>query len=228
MYSISVCFLRCKAMLEHWQYIALLYVWVYFGVATILSWFEQDSPWYKARAVNGPRAKIDPRDVLPTVIFNFLSAGFIGKIFWRLAVQSFEWHSNTWMPGPLQLLLVLMITDTWFYHSHRLMHAVPWLRKYHEVHHIKHPSAFTALYCDPVEMVIVNIPLMLVGPAIVGIRPAWYYIYACISSSYIALNHCGHQFLPKWLVDTEYHDMHHSNASRRFGSYFWDWIYGTA
>lgn len=133
---------------------------------------------------------------------------------------------------------LLILSDIWFYYTHRLMHS-PYLYKFHKQHHeFIHPYALAGLYCSPLEMVFVNqisisLPIQMLDYNTTEIM---------VFSGLIALNvlkgHSGIQFYwcdPKWFhkmmvffFGNKMHDIHHEYMNCNYGNlYFLDLIHNT-
>lgn len=51
------------------------------------------------------------------------------------AAQHPAWSRPPWLLGPGGLLLDLLLLDLWIYFWHRANHELPWLWRFHQVHH---------------------------------------------------------------------------------------------
>lgn len=127
----------------------------------------------------------------------------------------------------------IVIHDTWFYWSHRLMHYRKLFRYFHRVHHLSHnPSPWAAYAFDPAEAVVQALifPLVLV---IMPMHPAAFGIFMLWQIIHNIMGHTGFEIYPKWLMDTwlgkilntpTNHAMHHEKMRGNYGLYFniWD------
>ncbi len=128
---------------------------------------------------------------------------------------------------------VVVMHDTYFYWTHRLMHHPRLFRRFHRVHHLSHnPSPFTALSFHPLESVIEFgiIPVLaLLMPMHVGALV----FFTVWSTFFNIFGHSGYEFAPsgatthpvlKRFSTATHHNLHHQQANHNFGLYFnwWD------
>ena len=87
---------------------------------------------------------------------------YSGKIFWsmigtvtiRPLFATFLVYDREEKPTlsawfPVQMFLYSAVLDFWFYWYHRGMHEVPWLWKFHRLHHVtKHPNPLLSAFAD--------------------------------------------------------------------------------
>lgn len=139
---------------------------------------------------------------------------------------------------PVSLLVYLLLHDTWFYWTHRLMHQPRWFRIAHAVHHeSRPPTAWAAMSFHPVEALTgaVVIPaLIFIIPVHVVVLGMVLFIMTIMGIS----NHMGWEMFPRfmvngplgnWLITATHHEKHHSAYRGNYGLYFrfWDKICGT-
>jgi sterol desaturase/sphingolipid hydroxylase (fatty acid hydroxylase superfamily) len=139
---------------------------------------------------------------------------------------------------PLSVLLCLLVHDTWFYWTHRLMHRPALFRIAHAVHHASRPpTAWAAMSFHPVEALTGAIVI----PALVFFVP----IHAGALGLVLAImtvmgvtNHMGWEIFPRsvhsgplggWLITASHHQRHHQLYGCNYGLYFrfWDRLCGT-
>ena len=165
-------------------------------------------------------------------------------------VVAWGWQQRGWTqiysdPGawplwvmPLSLLAFLLLHDTWFYWTHRLMHVPRWFRLAHAVHHdSRPPTAWAAMSFHPIEAVtgaIVIPALVFLIPIHVGVLG----LVLTIMTLMGVTNHMGWELFPrwlvhsaagKWLITATHHQRHHDEYLCNFGLYFrlWDHWCGT-
>ena len=145
-------------------------------------------------------------------------------------------HSWWWLPG--SLLAYLLVHDSYFYWSHRLMHRPWWYKAMHKVHHdSRPPTAWAAMSFHPWEA----ISGALVIPALVFVVPihvAMLGVVLGIMTVMGVTNHMGWEMFPaavvngragKWLITASHHELHHQKYRCNYGLYFrhWDRLCGT-
>ena len=145
-------------------------------------------------------------------------------------------YSWWWMPG--SLLAYLLLHDSWFYWTHRLMHRPWWFKKMHAVHHdSRPPTAWAAMSCHPWEALsgAVVIPLLVF---VVPIHVAMLGSVLGIMTLMGVTNHMGWEMFPvrlvkgtagKLLITASHHELHHQKYRCNYGLYFrhWDRLCGT-
>jgi sterol desaturase/sphingolipid hydroxylase (fatty acid hydroxylase superfamily) len=139
---------------------------------------------------------------------------------------------------PLSLLAYLFAHDSWFYWTHRWMHAPASFRIAHAVHHASRaPTAWTAMSFHPLEAITGAVVI----PALVFLIP----IHVAVLGLVLAImtimgitNHMGWELFPRrlvqspvggWLITASHHQRHHEHYPCNFGLYFrfWDRLCGT-
>jgi len=136
------------------------------------------------------------------------------------------------------LVLLVLIHDTWFYWTHRLMH---WRRLFPVMHRIHHqsgnPTPWAAFSFHPLEAVVQAIifPLAaVVIPFHIFVAGLWL-LYMTLMN---VAGHLGFEILPRgfakhqvlrWHNTPVHHDMHHRYVDCNYGLYFnvWDRLMGT-
>lgn len=138
----------------------------------------------------------------------------------------------------VSVILLILLHDTWFYWTHRLMHYPPLFRRFHKLHHRSHrPTPFTSYSFDLGEAIVnaVYLPLFL---TILPAHPLALLIFVSHMMLRNALAHCGYEVFParpngkplfSWMTSVTHHDMHHAHAGKNLGFYFtwWDRLMGT-
>ena len=114
-----------------------------------------------------------------------------------------------------QVLAVIVVADIGYYTGHRISHAVPFLWKFHAVHHSVEQMDWLASHrIHPVDMVFTNtlalMPVYFLGFSLeaIVIFQTLYYVHTLLIHSNTRIN-----FGPlKWLIASpEYHHWHHAN-----------------
>lgn len=124
----------------------------------------------------------------------------------------------------IQVPLAIVLGDFGFYVAHRLFHAIPWLWRFHAVHHsIEQMDWLASSRVHAVDQVITKglsmAPLLLLGfsaPAI-AIHALIYFV-----QSYFVHSNLRCKFGPfRWLVASpEFHHWHHSNQREAWNKNF--------
>ncbi len=135
------------------------------------------------------------------------------------------------------LILVVVLVELWSYWAHRLAHSVPFLWRFHRVHHsIEHMTWVSALRQHPFDAVWImaasNVPAFALG---VDLRPLTGFIL--FERFYTVLLHSNLDFSYGWLdhllASTRFHHWHHDSGekgrNRNFAGMFsiFDTVFGT-
>jgi len=138
----------------------------------------------------------------------------------------------------LSLPLLMLLHDTYFYFTHRLLHRRWFFRRWHRVHHLSHnPTPWAAFSFHPGEAVIEAAIL----PALVFAIPIHFavlMIFMLLMTALSVINHLGYELYPprfarhpvmKWMISAVHHDQHHRYVHCHYGLYFtfWDRLLGT-
>jgi sterol desaturase/sphingolipid hydroxylase (fatty acid hydroxylase superfamily) len=143
-----------------------------------------------------------------------------------------------WAYFALNVLVLIVGHDAWFYWTHRIMHRPGLFRWFHTLHHSSYnPSPWTSYAFDASEAVVnaIYLPLaMILMPT--SILAAFIFTGHMMLRN--AIGHCGYEVFPArsdgrpllgWLTAVTHHDLHHARARTNFGLYFtfWDRMMGT-
>jgi lathosterol oxidase len=136
------------------------------------------------------------------------------------------------------ILLMIVLHDTYFYWTHRLMHWKPLFKLVHRVHHLSiNPTPFAAYAFHPIEAVVEIgiIPLVVFTIPHHGLVILVFSIYTLLLN---VMGHLGYELFPKgfashkffkWHNTSTHHNMHHRLVKCNYGLYFnfWDRVMGT-
>ncbi|WP_394269932.1 sterol desaturase family protein [Qipengyuania sp.] len=129
-------------------------------------------------------------------------------------------------------LLYLLVHDTWFYWTHRLMHRPSWFRVMHKVHHdSRPPTAWAAMSFHPTEALTgaFVIPVLVF---VIPIHVAMLGLVLAVMTIMGVTNHMGWEMFPRWLVHSRlgawvitasHHQRHHERYQCNYGLYFRHW-----
>jgi Delta7-sterol 5-desaturase len=133
---------------------------------------------------------------------------------------------------------MIVIHDTWFYWTHRLMHWKPLFPLMHRVHHLSHtPTPWAALAFHPTEAVVhaLVFPLTALVLPLHSLTALLWLVYMIVINVW---GHLGIELLPagfrrhwlfRWHNTTTHHDMHHRHVHGNYSLYFnfWDRVMRT-
>jgi len=152
----------------------------------------------------------------------------------------FGLHFETPFPSIFEIIwqfaVFIIVNDTAFYWSHRMLHIPVLYKTIHKRHHQFAVSiGIAAEYAHPVEQIFSNSIPTILGPVLVGphIVTLWLWFFFRIWETVDA--HSGYEFpiTPfNWIPffgGPDRHDFHHSNNTGNFGAFFifWDTVMGT-
>ena len=177
----------------------------------------------------------------------FVNAILVGVAVGLVAIAAFSqseslvpasWHAAIQaQPLWLQFLEVLLIADLGFYLAHRAFHRIPWLWRFHSVHHsIEHLDWIAAHRVHPMDQIVTKsaslLPVFLLGFDVAALAA-----FAILYQWQSLLIHANVRldFGPaRWiLASPHFHHWHHANHSAAFDKNFagqlplWDLVFGS-
>lgn len=150
-----------------------------------------------------------------------------------LRVESYGW---TWFV--LSIAVMIVMHDTYFYWTHRLMHHPRLFRLFHHAHHLStSPTPWAAYAFSPLEALV----QAGIGPLIVflvPVHPAAFGLFMTWQIAFNVVGHCGYELFPRWMMRSglgvflntvTHHAQHHEKFRANYGLYFnvWDRLMGT-
>lgn len=155
---------------------------------------------------------------------------------WTLFYRDIGEHGWPWFFASIGVMIVLH--DTYFYWTHRLMHHRRLYRLFHHTHHLSlSPTPWAAYAFNPLEAAV----QAGIGPLIaftVPAHPTAFLAFMLWQISFNVLGHCGYEIFPRWFLDTRlghvlntptHHVLHHEKFKANYSLYFnvWDRLMGT-
>ena len=135
-------------------------------------------------------------------------------IFFRWAVAPEIQAAVAAQPVALQFVEVLIVADLTQYAVHRLFHRVPWLWRFHAVHHSSRRMDWLAGSRLHLVDIVVTRGLSFVPLYVAGFAPAAVFAYVLFVSFQAVLIHANvnWRFGPlRWILATpQYHHWHHA------------------
>lgn len=149
-----------------------------------------------------------------------------------------EVAAHGWPYLALSVALLMLLHDTYFYWSHRLMHHRRVFKYVHRVHHLSHnPSPWAAYAFHPLEAVI-EVGILPLAVLVLPVHPLALAIFGLYTFIFNVMGHLGYELLPpalhrhwlgRWLNTGTHHNLHHQLVKGNYGLYFnlWDTWMGT-
>jgi sterol desaturase/sphingolipid hydroxylase (fatty acid hydroxylase superfamily) len=220
--------------------VLLLEVQILIAAALIFMPLEQLVPLHAGKATLRPGLGVD---LLHLVVSGFLirvgmaGAGLALTYACGLLIPAAVHAAIRNQPGWLQFVELLLLADFCFYVAHRLVHVVPWLWRFHAVHHSSEQMDWLATFrVHPVDQVLNSTIIALPGIAL-GFSPGALLAYALLYRGHSLLLHSnvGLRFgrLGQIIASPHYHHWHHADDprahERNFGGQLviWDALFGT-
>jgi lathosterol oxidase len=153
------------------------------------------------------------------------------QLYWK--ISAYGW---TWFVVSIAILIVLH--DTYFYWTHRLMHHPRLFHAFHRAHHISvRPTPWAAYAFSPLEA-LVQAGIAPLALCAIPVHPLAFSLFMFWQILFNVVGHCGYEIYPPWFVKTwigrflntpTHHAMHHEKFRSNFGLYFsfWDRLMGT-
>jgi lathosterol oxidase len=183
-----------------------------------------------------------------TVLLTLMPAA----IFFRWALHPGVQAAIAAQPFGLQFVEIVLVADLAEYAIHRLFHALPWLWRFHAVHHSSEVMDWLAGSRMHLVDVVVTRALVFVPLYVLGFAPAPVYAYLVFVSFHAVLIHANVRFrfgpLAAVVATPQFHHWHHAADAaavdknfavhlplldRLFGTYYmprdrWPSAYGIA
>ncbi len=216
---------------------------IFAGLAYLIFYVWRKKAWfpYKNQIKYPEKAKMWA-DFQYSMLTCLIFGGVIVLMLWcnSLGITLMYKNIDTWGVGYFwfSILAIILIHDTYFYWTHRLMHHPKIYKKVHLIHHTSHnPTPWTAFAFHPLEAFIE----IGFAPILIFLMPthllAWliFLMYMMLMN---VLGHSGFEYNPKsflknpvskWYTTPTHHNMHHQFVHKNYGLYFnfWDRIMGT-
>lgn len=136
------------------------------------------------------------------------------------------------------VVLSVLLLDMLIYWQHRLFHTVPFLWRFHKMHHAdSHVDTTTGLRFHPVEIAI-SLGVKALAVALLGIPAIAIVVFEVALNGFALFNHANIRISQKWddrigwvLITQRLHRIHHSqaktesNSNYGFSVSWWDRLF---
>ena len=227
--------------------LAALLIVAYLIPAGIFHWliiYSRYSPSIVAGRIQARRHRPDDvgREVKASIISLALFSAYsvvllaahdrgLTAVYWNVSDYPIWWI-------PVSFLLTMVLHDSYFYWTHRLMHTRALFRHFHSGHHRSlTPTPWAILSFQPLETLF-QFGFFALLILLIPMHPGVLLAYLLFDGIVNAAGHCGHEIVPdrfrdhallKYANAVTHHDIHHSRFNYNFGQYLnvWDRLMGT-
>ncbi len=201
--------------------------------------------WYQLFRKKISYKKIQPRfpvskdyrreisySIITMLIFALVSALILFTPFKQYTQFYTDIHQHSILYFWLAFPLMMLVHDTYFYWTHRMMHHPTIFKAFHLVHHKSiNPSPWAAYSFHPLEAVIesgIFLVLLMIMP-IYKLHLFFFFLFMILYNVY---GHLGWELYPKnfnrhwlgkWVNTSINHNQHHQHFKGNYGLYFLWW-----
>ncbi|KAJ5793234.1 uncharacterized protein N7503_009212 [Penicillium pulvis] len=146
------------------------------------------------------------------------------------AGSQFSYRVEAALPGAAEFvrdfLISILMRETMFYYSHRLLHVPYFYRKIHKKHHrFTAPIALAAQFAHPLEQIFANALPISLPPQLLKSHVLTFWAFLAWELFNTATVHSGYDFFHN---KAKMHDLHHEKFNLNYGSIgLLDWVHGT-
>lgn len=228
--------------------IAPLRPWLAGGLLVGLLVWEVAHPYFAA-FTRGPEAwRRRGKNAAINLGLGLLNAAVVALVFVGLWAATTRWAAENdfgllrWLPlseGWLWIAALLLL-DVWTYTWHRLNHTVPWLWRFHRLHHADEEMNVTTASRFHIGEIVLSSLLRIPLLALLGVGLEELAIYETLLFAVVQFHHANialpekaDRLLRLVIVTPALHRVHHSvvraEADSNFSSLFswWDRLFGS-
>jgi sterol desaturase/sphingolipid hydroxylase (fatty acid hydroxylase superfamily) len=178
-------------------------------------------------------------------LFSFLIAFFLiapsvkNALGWTTK-ENFGLLYLTELPFIIEGIIAFLLMDLAFYYWHLLNHKIPFLWRFHNVHHIDPDLDITTAFRFHFGEIGMSAGFRVIQVSLIGISPLAFIIYESCFTANTLFHHSNirmpikvERILNKLLVTPRMHGIHHSQIKNETNSNYstvfpwWDWIHKT-
>lgn len=227
---------------DHTPYIGLdFFILDLVGSTIVFVAFEKTMPLRRDQ----PVFRAEWQNDLTHFFFNHLVVGFVLLLTNRVVHGAFGWAKSAFieervaaMPFLVQVFLVILVADLVQYWAHRAYHEVPFLWRFHSVHHSAKAMDWLAGSRQHILELIATRIFVLTPIFLLGFSQRVIDVYVVIVGFQAVFNHANVDVrlgpLRYVLVTPNFHHWHHSRdteaVDRNYAAHFafLDYLFGTA
>lgn len=213
------------------------------AAAWLLAYVIFKKRWWRRKIIQRDPATGDVRREMKWSVLTAFVYGLVG-VTTILIGKTYGWQmyrkidSHGWVWFVVSIGIAIIVHDTWFYWTHRLMHHRRLFKLFHRVHHEStNPTPWAAYSFSPLEAATQAciFPLLVFT---VPMHPLAFFAFMIWQITFNVIGHTGYEYFPSWLMKTwlgkllntpTNHIQHHEKMRGNYGLYFnvWDRIMGT-
>jgi sterol desaturase/sphingolipid hydroxylase (fatty acid hydroxylase superfamily) len=213
------------------------------GAAWVLGYWLFRGKWWHRKIVPRAPLRADIRREIAYSALTLLIFGAVGaatvlarkagytQMYFQLGKYGWGWFFAS-------IALTIVLHDTYFYWTHRLMHHPRLFRFFHRGHHLStNPTPWASYAFDPLEAVV-QAGIFPLAVTVMPMHPLAFFVFMLWQITFNVIGHTGYEFYPRWTMDSwlgrilntpTNHAMHHEYFRGNYGLYFnyWDRLMGT-
>lgn len=188
----------------------------------------------------------DNKHILREVAYSFLSIAIFSLVATTMFILRKHGYTKMYLHFSdhsvpyfiFSVIAFILLHDTYFYFTHRLMHWKVIYPYVHKVHHLStNPTPWAAFAFHPLEAFI-EVGIVPIMMFLMPIHPYALLVWVLYQTGMNVLGHLGFEvfpsgftngFISKYSNTSTHHNMHHKYVTSNYGLYFnfWDRFLGT-
>jgi sterol desaturase/sphingolipid hydroxylase (fatty acid hydroxylase superfamily) len=211
------------------------------GAFGLFYWLERKRP---LRRELEPKVERNARNVtvaaVSAAVLQITERPFIAPLCSLVEKRKWGLLKQAKLPAWIEVPLAVMLMDYTLYFWHVLTHRLPWLWRFHVVHHADlDMDASTALRFHFAELSL-SVPWRAGQVALIGVSPLSFSVWQTLLFLSILFHHSNvrlpleiEQRINRFIVTPRMHGIHHSivraetDSNWSSGLTIWDWLHGT-
>lgn len=213
------------------------------GIAWLAAYVFFRRRWLHRKIVQSFPPASDVRREIKDSASSLLIFGITGALTLEAARRG--WTRMYWDPAErgtvwfwASIGCTILLHDTWFYWTHRLMHHPKLFKLTHLTHHRSvNPTPWAAFAFSPLEAFL-QASIFPLAAIVLPLHPFAFGLFMSWQMVFNVAGHSGYEFHPRWFVKSwlgrimntpTNHVMHHEKLRGNYGLYFnlWDRLMGT-
>jgi sterol desaturase/sphingolipid hydroxylase (fatty acid hydroxylase superfamily) len=178
--------------------------------------------------------------LLSFIIAFLLIAPSINSVLGWTSKENFGLLYLTELPVFIEGIIAFLLMDLAFYYWHLLNHKIPFLWRFHNVHHIDPDLDITTAFRFHFGEIGMSAGFRVIQISLIGISPIAFIVYETCFTANTLFHHSNikmpikvERILNKFLVTPRMHGIHHSQIKNETNSNYstvfpwWDWLHKT-